>query len=219
MNKINGVVNYNLIVDNQVLLKNLSFVLNKHICLLGASGSGKTLLLKKFFENPDFQNCSFYLGEEKIVDNWRDYFSFEQLDNESKLLLTKLYANRENMEIKHGFVCKIMENKTSLFCEKLPFSREEFQAIITYLNQKNKKIFYITNDIEDVVYFEYLIVVKNGQIIIEGKKDLVLQEEKILKTMGFSLPFYINMSTQLGYYQLLNKICEEKNELGEQICR
>ena len=219
MNNINGVTNYNLFVNEQLLLKNLNFVSDKHICLLGASGSGKSLLLKEFKQSSNFANSSFYLDEREKIDDWQSYFSYEKLDEEKQLFLRKLYSSKENIEIKNALVKKIFEHKSTIFCEQLPFTKEEFETLITYLNQNNQKIFYVTNDIEDVIYFDYLIIIKNGQVIIEGKKDLVLQEEKLLKSMGFSLPFYINMSIQLGYYQILNTLCAEKKELGERICR
>ena len=57
------------------------------------------------------------------------------------------------------------------------------------------------------------MVLKNQRIAMEGKTASVLKEEKMLKTLGYSLPFYVNMSIQLGYYGLLNQICYSKEEL------
>ena len=78
-------------------------------------------------------------------------------------------------------------------------------------------IFYVTNDIEDTVYFDYLIVLKNNNVAMEGKTMLVLKEEKLMKLLGFSIPFYVNMSRQLGYYGLLKDICLSKEELEDKL--
>lgn len=42
---------------------------------------------------------------------------------------------------------------------------------------------------------------------------MVLKEEKLMKLLGFSLPFYINMSIQLGYYGLVQEIYMNKEDL------
>ena len=73
--------------------------------------------------------------------------------------------------------------------------------------------FYATSCIEDSPSFDYLMIVKNQKIAIEGKTISVLKEEKMLKTLGYALPFYVNMSIQLGYYGLLKQICFTKEEL------
>ena len=75
----------------------------------------------------------------------------------------------------------------------------------------------MTHDVEQTLYFEYLYVLKNGKIAIEGKTQAVLKEEKIMKRLGFSLPFYINLSKQLGYYGLSHQICTNKEELEESL--
>ena len=85
------------------------------------------------------------------------------------------------------------------------------------MKEQQIKCFYITNQIESTIFFSYLIVIKNNKIAIEGNTLSVLQEEKIMKLLGFSLPFYVNMSIQLGYYGILNKICLTKEELEENI--
>ena len=48
---------------------------------------------------------------------------------------------------------------------------------------------------------------------MEGKKEAVLQEEKILKKLGFSLPFIVELSKGLKYYQVVDKIYFNNVEL------
>ena len=54
-------------------------------------------------------------------------------------------------------------------------------------------------------------------VAVEGKTISVLKEEKMLKALGYSLPFYVNMSIQLGYYGVLHKICYNKEELEAEL--
>ena len=44
----------------------------------------------------------------------------------------------------------------------------------------------------------------NGEIIMEGKPSSVLREEKILNRIGLELPFMIDLSLKLEFYELLD---------------
>ena len=48
---------------------------------------------------------------------------------------------------------------------------------------------------------------------MEGLKEQVLQEEKILKKLGFHLPFIVELSNGLKYYGLVDKIYFKNEEL------
>ena len=52
---------------------------------------------------------------------------------------------------------------------------------------------------------------------MEGKSKLVLQEEKILKKLGFNLPFIVELSNSLKYYQLVDKTYFDSLELVEDL--
>ena len=69
----------------------------------------------------------------------------------------------------------------------------------------------------DTVYFDYLIVLKNNRVAMEGNTLDILKEEKLMKLLGYSLPFYVNMSIQLGYYGVIRDVCLTKEELGDKL--
>jgi len=91
--------------------------------------------------------------------------------------------------------------------------RDIKQAIIKYLKEKEIRFINITSDIEDTLLTDYLIVMYDGRIALEGKTLEVLQEEKILKRLGFNLPFIVDLSIQLKYYGLVDKIYLDQEEL------
>lgn len=97
------------------------------------------------------------------------------------------------------------------------FNYEERLKIFKYLDNQGIQVIYLTNDVEDLVNFPYTIVIRKQKIALEGKTNLILKEEKLMKVLGYSLPFYVNLSTQLMYYGVLNKICYTKEELEAQI--
>ena len=97
------------------------------------------------------------------------------------------------------------------------FTYEDRVKIFNYLKSLGIKILYCTSDVEDVINFSYTIVLANKMVAMEGKTSLILKEEKLMKLLGYSLPFYVTLSTQLKYYGVLNHICYNKEELGDSL--
>lgn len=91
---------------------------------------------------------------------------------------------------------------TSLKCVLLEFLKKNE---VTYIN--------ITSDMEEVLYSEYLVVIYQDKVALEGNTLEVLNEEKLLTRMGFKLPFIIDISIQLKYYGLIDKIYTTKEDL------
>ena len=63
----------------------------------------------------------------------------------------------------------------------------------------------VTTDMEDVLYTDYIMCLYDGISAIDGKTLEVLKNEKLLKRLGFNLPFMLDLSIQLELYGLLNK--------------
>lgn len=77
--------------------------------------------------------------------------------------------------------------------------------LLNYLNSKNILLIQVTSNIEDIMYTDYTLCLYNGISAIDGKTLDVLENEKVLKRLGFSLPFMIDLSIQLRLYGLLEK--------------
>lgn len=80
---------------------------------------------------------------------------------------------------------------------------------------KKSNIYLIIFDNE--LYYSYdgfdVIVIYNNKTAIQGEfRDVVLQE-KILKRLGYELPFYVDLSTQLKLFGLVKKVCYSREEL------
>ena len=91
--------------------------------------------------------------------------------------------------------------------------------LLNYLNYKNIRLINVTSNMEDVLYTDYTICLYNKIIAIEGKTLDVINEEKILKRLGLSLPFYVDLSIQLKLYGLISKTYLNKEELVKNIWR
>lgn len=62
-----------------------------------------------------------------------------------------------------------------------------------------------TNDIEETLFSDKIIIIYDKKIVCEGKTLSVLNEEKILKRLGLGLPFMVELSKYLMDYGMINK--------------
>jgi hypothetical protein len=85
--------------------------------------------------------------------------------------------------------------------------------LLNYLNSKNILLINVTSDLEDVLYTDYVMCLYKGISGIDGKSLDVLKEEKILKRLGFSLPFMVDLSIQLKLYGLIDKVYLNKEAM------
>lgn len=105
-------------------------------------------------------------------------------------------------------------SKRIVFNNSLYLLRDyEKEEIFDLLKKQNIKYINITNDIEETIYCDYILVYDNNNLVIEGKKETILKEEKLLKKLGYGLPFVVDLSTQLNYYGVFTKIYYEMDDL------
>lgn len=82
----------------------------------------------------------------------------------------------------------------------------ELKYILELLRKQKVKYINVTSNVEEAVYSDYIMVYDNDTLIMEGPKDMILKEEKELKRRGFGLPFAVDLSIQLNYYDVLDKV-------------
>ena len=80
------------------------------------------------------------------------------------------------------------------------------RIVIDYLKKNDITFINITSDTEEILLADYLIVLTNSGVAIEGKTNTVLNEDKLLRRLGFSLPFLFDISLKLKSYDISNKI-------------
>lgn len=85
--------------------------------------------------------------------------------------------------------------------------------LLNYLNNKNIMLINVTTNMEDVLYTDYTMCLYDGISAIDGRTLDVLKNEKILKRLGFSLPFMLDLSIQLELYGLIGKTYLNKEGL------
>ena len=90
-------------------------------------------------------------------------------------------------------------------------------TIIKYAKDNEISIINITSNIDEILLSSYSYFLYEGKIAMEGETLSCLREEKLLKRLGFNLPFMVDLSTQLMYYDILDKVYLDEKEMVDAI--
>lgn len=111
---------------------------------------------------------------------------------------------------------EMFPSKRVIFNESLSsLSNKEKKEIFDLLNKQNINYVNVTSNIEDALLGDYIIVYDEDMKVLEGNKEMVLKNEKLLKKLGFGVPFVVDLSIQLMYYDILDKVYFDVDNLLE----
>lgn len=109
---------------------------------------------------------------------------------------------------------EMFPNKRLIFKNSLyGLKREEKKEIINLLTKQNINFVNVTCDVEESLLSDYVIVYDYEKKVLEGNMESVLRNEKVLKKLGFGVPFVVDLSIQLNYYDVLKKVYFDLDEL------
>ena len=111
---------------------------------------------------------------------------------------------------------EMFPSKRVVFNESLSvLSNKEKKEIFDLLDKQNINYVNVTSNIEDALFGDYIIVYDEDMKVLEGNKEVVLKNEKLLKKLGFGVPFVVDLSIQLMYYDILDKVYFDVDNLLE----
>ena len=64
----------------------------------------------------------------------------------------------------------------------------------------------MTTNLDNVLKTDYIYVINNSEIIIEGNPKEVLEKDNIINKAGLELPFMMDLSVKLRDYDLIKDI-------------
>ena len=78
---------------------------------------------------------------------------------------------------------------------------------IRYFSNKNKNtIIYFTTDLYTSIYTDYIYVINNKEIVIEGLPLDVLKNDNVINKNGLDIPFMVDLSVKLKDYDLVSDV-------------
>ena len=98
----------------------------------------------------------------------------------------------------------------------LSFNEKEKSILIEdfrRLKENGIAIFMTTSRLEDGIYADRLLVLDHGKIILDDIPHQVYKEDSLLNKIGLQLPFFVDLSIKLQYYNLINQIYLKQEEL------
>ena len=96
-------------------------------------------------------------------------------------------------------------------------NNHEKEILLSNLEKKNIHFLNITSNIEEALYADELKVVYHNRVMLEGSTVSVLKEEKLLKRLGYKLPFMVDLSLQLNAYNLIDSIFLDEEVLVDKL--
>lgn len=130
----------------------------------------------------------------------------------NKILDKKTYdlTNREKQELLivlallHEPKVLLLDNALSMMDSK---SKEHMlRKLKEYQIEKNLTIVLTTTNLEDALDSDYLYIINKGNIAIEGRTLEVLKEDTRINRLGLEIPFMVDLSLKLEFYNLLSNI-------------
>ena len=89
--------------------------------------------------------------------------------------------------------------------------------IIKNMCKKGMTIINITSDIENTLIGDAIILLQDGTIKLFDNKENFYNNEKLIKECGLGLPFIVDLSIKLKYYQIVDKIYFNMEELVDAV--
>ena len=105
----------------------------------------------------------------------------------------------------------LLDNMLSMLTKE---SRKKVLHILKKLQKEEKMtIIMATTNLKDIVDSDYTIVLNNGKIVMEGPTNSIFNEDAILNKVGLELPFMENLSKKLQFYEVINKVYQDMDNL------
>lgn len=97
------------------------------------------------------------------------------------------------------------------------FTKSELSKIVGFLKKyqekKNITIVFITNDLEQSLVTDYLYIIGDKKISLQGFPMEVLENDNRINKIGLNLPFMVDLSVKLRDYKLLDYIELDKERM------
>ncbi|HBA37727.1 MAG TPA: hypothetical protein DCY94_03305 [Firmicutes bacterium] len=92
-------------------------------------------------------------------------------------------------------------------------SKNDIRLFFNFVKKNKMAVLNVTTDLDLSLYGDKLYVLENFVLIMEGNTLSVLQTDTLLKRLGFKLPLAVDLSIELGHYDVLKKIYTERDKL------
>lgn len=109
----------------------------------------------------------------------------------------------------------VIDNVISTLSERY---RKNILNYLKYLKDEKKiTIIHSTVNPEDTIESDYIGILSEGKIFAYGKRDEIYNNFEIWKKLDMSLPFMVELSTKLKYYDLVDDVIMDMDEMVDKL--
>ena len=199
----------NVTIDNIKLTKQNKFEIRKKIgCVF--ENPENNLICETVIEELSFPLNNLNLSKEEIdirIKNITKMFDFKNIDRP----INKLTLDEKQTV---ALMSALIINPKILVLDKAftYISKSCSKKILNILKKINITIISVTHDVEELLLSDNIIILKEGKIIINDKKEKVFESDLL-----DNYPFIIDLSNKLKYYELVDKISYSYKELVNEV--
>ena len=135
-------------------------------------------------------------------------------------ILTKNTSNLSDKEKVLIQLAKAVLRKPSILLIddlSLYFDNKEKKDIFKFLRKQELTIVYATLSLEDTLYSDYLYIIGDKKVALEGNPLYILQKDNIINKLGLKLPFMVDLSVKLTDYELIDKQILDPKEMVDEL--
>lgn len=95
--------------------------------------------------------------------------------------------------------------------------KSDLEKFFEFVKKNKITVLNVTTDLNQAIYGNKLYVLENFVLILEGSTNSVLKTDTLLKRLGFRLPLAVELSIELGHYEILKKLYTDMEKLVKTI--
>lgn len=153
----------------------------------------------------------------------------EALTEVSRLLFLEDILNKEVWELDQVEKIKVLLATSIVHHPKVLFlddifvglnddDKERVMLILKRIIRELKLIVIsTTSSLSDTIYSDAILVIENGSIKYSGKLDDILKHDNSLTKLGIEIPIMMDMSLKLQFYDLLDKVILNPEEMVDEL--
>ena len=170
-------------------------------------------------------NCYLY-DNDKVVDIFFDEINDEdkikkivKTFNIDRLLNIRLEELNKADRYYILIILALLSNKKYIVIDDIlcNLRKKYIENIYKYAKKNKISIINVASTLDNVLYSDYVIFLYKSKIAMEGNVIDTLKEEKLIKRLGFRLPFMYDLSLQLNYYEVLDDIIIDREKMVDAI--
>ena len=225
---------------------NLNISEGKFVTILGKNGSGKTTLarilggfykkniliygendyqnIKVIFDDLDFDgivmniliNSLKGLDKKEISDRVIEVsklFGFDKLLN--KDYDTLCLKDKKIVNLGIGILSKPKVLVLDNILEGL--DKKNKNIILKKLKKLKITVINLSNDVNDALISDEVVIIGGGKVLLKGSKKRVLEDENFFETYDMELPFTVNLSNKLKFYELIDRVYFDDKKLVDDL--